>query len=117
MNKPEFPKARVIREDFLPEQDPMNNYRLKKVTKGDGTVLYCPQKKVLWVWLNIVDGPYRDEGWANAVIRDDFKYSQKDKVEYLEPNLNCPEPKPPLKLKKTTSQTVPADPNPPPKVL
>lgn len=33
MNKPEFPKARLIREDFLPEQDPLKNYRIKKVTK------------------------------------------------------------------------------------
>lgn len=80
----------------------MNNYRIKKVTKGDGTVWYYPQKKVLWVWWNMVDyGPYGNESWANAVIRDDFKDSQKDKVEYLEP----------------TSQTVPPEPNPPPKVL
>jgi hypothetical protein len=98
----------------------MNNYRLKKVTKGDGTIWYCPQKKVLWVWWNMVANnyePYGNECWANAVIRDDFNDSQKDKVEYLEPNLNFPEPKPPLKLKKSNSQTVPADPNPPPKVL
>ena len=47
----------------------------------------------------------------------DFKDSQKDKVEYIEPYLNFPEPKPPLKLKKTTSQTVPPEPLPPPKVL
>ena len=118
MNKPEFPKARVIREDFLPKRDQMKRYRIKKVITGDGTVWYCPQKKVLWIWWNMVDyGPYGSECWANAVIRDDFKDSQKDKVEYIEPNLNYPEPKPPLKLKKTTSQTVPPEPNPPPKVL
>jgi hypothetical protein len=103
MNKPEFPKARVIREDFLPEQDPMNNYRIKKVTKGDGTVWYYPQKKVLWFWWNMVEypNPYGSVYWANAVIRSDFKDSPKDKVEYIEP----------------TSQTVPPEPNPPPKVL
>ena len=99
------------------EKKELERYRIKKVTKGDGTIWYCPQKKVLWVWLNIVDGPYRDDGWANAVIRDDFNDSQKDKVDYLEPNLNFPEPKPPLKLKKSNSQTVPPEPNPPPKVL
>jgi hypothetical protein len=96
MNKPEFPKAQLIREDFLPEQDPLENYRIKKVTKGDGTVWYCPQKKVLWFWWNMVDAypkPYGSECWANAVIREDFKDSQKDKVEYIEPNLNYPEPK------------------------
>ena len=80
----------------------MKLYRIKKVTKGDGTVWYYPQKKVLWFWWNMVDyGPYGSECWANAVIRDDFKDSQKDKVEYIEP----------------TSQTVPPEPNPPPKVL
>lgn len=106
MNKPEFPKARVIREDFLPERDQMKRYRLKKVTKGDGTVWYYPQKKVLWFWWNIVVSPlhepYGSESWANEMIREDFEDSQKDKVEYIEPNLNSPEPKPPLKLKKTT---------------
>ena len=82
----------------------MKRYRIKKVTTGDGTVWYYPQKKVLWFWWNIVAEPYVTEGWANAVIRDDFKDfedSQKDKVEYLEP----------------TSQTVPPEPNPPPEVL
>lgn len=97
----------------------MERYRIKKVTKGDGTVWYYPQKKVLWFWWNMVEypNPYGSESWANAVIRDDFKYSQKDKVDYLEPNLNFPESKPPLKLKKSNSQTVPPEPNPPPKVL
>ena len=28
--KPEFPKARLIREDFLPERDSMDIYRIKK---------------------------------------------------------------------------------------
>ena len=98
----------------------MKRYRLKKVITGDGTVWYYPQKKFLWFWWNIVAEPYVTEGWANAVIREDFKDfkdSQKDKVEYIEPDLNFPEPKPPLKLKKTTSQTVPPEPLPPPKVL
>jgi hypothetical protein len=101
------------------EKKEMERYRIKKVTKGDGTIWYCPQKKVLWVWWNMVEyqNPYGSVYWANAVIRDDFNDSQKDKVDYLEPNLNFPEPKPPLKLKKSNSQTVPADPNPPPKVL
>lgn len=101
MNKPEFPKAQLIREDFLPEQDPLKNYRIKKVTKINGEIWYYPQKKVLWFWMNMVNinEPYGCENWANAVIRSDFK---KDKVEYLKPNLNSPEPKPPLKLKKTT---------------
>ena len=117
MNKPEFPKSRVIREDFLPEQNPMKRYRIKKVTKGDGTVWYCPQKKVLWFWKDLGYGSFSVKEWANDIIVQDFQKSQKDKVEYLEPNLDFPEPKPPLKLKKTTSQTVPPEPNTPPKVL
>lgn len=82
----------------------MKRYRIKKVITGDGTVWYCPQKKVLWFWWNMgmgTRGPYGNEVWANAVIRIDFEDSQKAKVEYLEP----------------TSQTVPPEPNPPPKVL
>jgi hypothetical protein len=104
MNKPKFPKARLIREDFLPEQDPMNNYRIKKTTKGDGAVWYQPQKKVLWFfWVEISKmGSFSTKDWANAIIIEDFQKSQKDKVEYLEYD---------------TSQTVPSEPNPPPKVL
>ena len=41
MEKPTFPKPRIIREDFLPE--PMKNYRIKKVTENGETV-YHPQK-------------------------------------------------------------------------
>lgn len=99
MNKPEFPKARLIREDFLPEQDPLQNYRIKKVTKRNGEIWYYPQKKFLWFWVNMVNSieSYGTKGWANAVIRTDFQDKQKDKVEYLEPNLNSPEPNPPPK--------------------
>jgi hypothetical protein len=100
--KPEFPKARLIREDFLPEREQMNNYRIKKITKGDGTVWYQPQKKVLWFWKDLgLTGIFSVKEWANAAILEDFQKSQKDKVEYLEYD---------------TSQTVPPEPNPPPKV-
>jgi hypothetical protein len=104
MNKPEFPKARLIREDFLPEQDPMERYRIKKITTGDGTVWYAPQTKILWFWIYMsrTEEPYGSESWANAVIRSDFKDRQKDKVEYLQPD---------------TSGIVPPNPNPPPEVL
>jgi hypothetical protein len=104
MNKPEFPKPQLIREDFLPEQDPMNNYRIKKITKGDGTVWYHPQKKVLWFfWVDISKiRLFTCKRWANDIIIEDFQKSQKDKVEYLHPD---------------ASRTVPSEPNPPPKVL
>jgi hypothetical protein len=38
MKKPEFPKPRLISEGFLPEQDPLMNYLIKKVTKPVGIV-------------------------------------------------------------------------------
>ena len=101
--KPEFPKARLIREDFLPERDSMDNYRVKKITKGDGTVWYQPQKKFLWFWKDLGQyGALSGKYSANDIILEDFQKSQKDKVEYLEYD---------------TSQTGPPEPNPPPKVL
>jgi hypothetical protein len=110
------PKSRVIREDFLPEQDQIERYRIKKVTKPGNPACYYPQKKILWFWWTLSES-YGTEYMANVVICDDFKDRQKDKVEYIEPDLNFPEPKPHLKLNKTTSQTAPPEPNPPPKVL
>jgi hypothetical protein len=82
MNYPEFPKPRLIREDFLPERDSMNNYRIKKITKGDGSVCYSPQKKVLWFfWVDISNtGSYSSKHWANEIITEDFQKSQKDKI-------------------------------------
>ena len=84
-------------------QDQMEHYRIKKVTKGDGTVWYYPQKKVLWFWKDLgLNGCFSTKGWANAIILEDFQKLKKDKIEYLEYD---------------TSQTVPSEPNPPPKVL
>jgi hypothetical protein len=82
----------------------MNNYRIKKITKGDGTVWYYPQKKVLlFFWVEISKmGSFSIKDWANDIIIEDFQKTQKDKVEYLQPD---------------TSRTVPPEPNPPPKVL
>jgi hypothetical protein len=100
--KPEFPEARLIREDFLPERDSMDNYRIKKITNGDGTVWYQPQKKVLWFWKDLGQyGGVTTKGWADSIILDNFQKSQKDKIEYLEYD---------------TPRTVPPEPNPPPKV-
>jgi len=49
--KPEFPKPRLIREDFLPYES-MKNYRIKKVIEHNIT-WYYPQVKVLWWWINL----------------------------------------------------------------
>lgn len=104
MNKPEFPKARLIREDFLPEQDPLRNYRIKKVTKGNGKVWYYPQKKVLWFWWNIGSdyyGGYSFYELANNRIIEDYESHLKYNVEFLEPTNSKYNPQPPLKFKKT----------------
>ena len=78
MKKPEFPKPRLIREDFI------NNYRIKKVTKPDGKVLYYPQKKILWFWWTNIDiYPYGIEDWAQGRILSDYYKTLKDDVEYL----------------------------------
>jgi hypothetical protein len=52
MKKPEFPPARLIREDFLPE--PMKNYRIKKVNHSVlGTIYYVQQRVFFFFWDNI----------------------------------------------------------------
>jgi hypothetical protein len=102
MKKPEFPKSRLIREDFLPEQDPMRNYRIKKVIKPDGKVWYYPQKKFLWFWINLGKNGYgfSCENWAQECVFADYNETLEDKVEYLAPDI---------------SKTITAEPNPPPK--
>lgn len=99
MKKPDFPIPRIIRENFLPEQDPLMNYRIKKVTKGDDKVSYYPQKKILWFWWNIgpADG-YGNENWAHSRIFTDYQTMQKNKVEYLLPDSSKSVPQPPPNL-------------------
>lgn len=97
MKKPEPPKPRLIREDVLPEQDPMENYRIKKITKGDGKIWYYPQKKIfglLWWDICGFEG-YGCESWAQAEIFKDYNKTIKDKVEYLAPDSSKSVPKPP----------------------
>lgn len=95
MKKPEFPKPRLIREDFLPEQDPMENYRIKKVTKPDGKSWYFPQKKIFgFLWWNLVDvDGYGCENWEQARVFEDYNKTQKDKVDYLAPDESKSVPK------------------------
>jgi len=91
MKKPQFPKPRIIREDFLPEQDPLMNYRIKKVTKPDGKVWYYPQKKFLWFWWSIGVGvtlEYNNERRAQERVFDDYNKTLKDEVEYLAPDIS-----------------------------
>ena len=89
MKKPEPPKPRLIRENFLPEEDLMiKNYRIKKITKGNGKVSYYPQKKIFgFLWWDIcgVDG-WSSERWAQERVFEDYNNTLKDKVEYLAPD-------------------------------
>jgi hypothetical protein len=102
MNKPEFPQPQLIRDDFMPEQDPMKNYRIKKETfyyNGEEFVRYFAQKKVfgIWVdirrnWSNLLDSYFHIEycgsfAAANNTIWEhhNSKIKVKNKVEYLEP--------------------------------
>ena len=97
MKKPEPPKPQLIRENVLPEQDLLMNYRIKKVTKGDGTIRYYPQKKIfglLWWDICGFEG-YGCESWAQAEIFKDYNKTIKDKVEYLAPDSSKSVPKPP----------------------
>jgi hypothetical protein len=64
----------------------MNNYRIKKVTRGNGCEYYYPQKRFICFWLNLKVDPLMNQSWANDVIIDDYNKSIKDIVEFIEPN-------------------------------
>lgn len=101
MKKPEPHGPRLIREDFLPEEDPLMNYRIKKITKGNGKVSYYPQKKFLWFWMTLDDGGgYGCEAWAQGRVFEDYNKTLKDKVEYLAPDSSKTVPKPPPNLRQ-----------------
>jgi hypothetical protein len=90
--KPEFPKPRLIREDFLP-YEPMKNYRIKKVTDEDGT-RYFPQVKFLFWWHNPYKfEPYRDGGFSTLKEAQEklCSYLKKSVVEFIDfdPNRDC----------------------------
>ena len=85
--KPEFPKPRIIREDFLPNE-PMKNYRIKKVIE-QGTSKYYPQKRILWWWEDICGlGRYyweKDFSTLEEAKQALHKkvYEEKREVEYI----------------------------------
>jgi hypothetical protein len=101
MKKPEFPKARLIREDFLPEDDVLKNYRILKYQYEDGEVIYCPQYKFLglfWLYMNAHTSHSSLDGAVDYIKRDIIA-KRKPKVEYIEvteKDLDLPEPNPPL---------------------
>lgn len=79
----------------------LKNYRIKKITKGNGEVWYEPQIRYSWFfWTSFADC-YGNERWAQEVILEDYQKNQQ-KVEYL-----------PVDTSKIAHQT----PNPPPRVV
>jgi hypothetical protein len=95
MDKPEFPKPTLIREDFLPE--PMKNYRIKKVTQFDieGTewITYSPQVKVLWWWTKVFDDSTGYYGFSTLEDAQKYlcNYLKNDIVEFIDfdPSKDC----------------------------
>jgi len=77
MKKPEFPKPRIIREDFLPNE-PMKKYRIKKVTE-DGQTVYYPQKRILWWWVDM----FYDNVNCFCDLENAKKAFHRNKVEYI----------------------------------
>ena len=84
--KPEFPRPRLIREDFLP-YEPMKNYRIKKVTDEEDT-RYYPQVKFLFWWYNLIyPSPYNgDGGFSTLEVAQEklCSYLKKSVVEFID---------------------------------
>jgi hypothetical protein len=83
MNKPEFPKPRLIREDFMPEKEFTTDYRIKKIIKGN-EVEFLPQRKFLWFWINIMHYSTDDYDWAICRIKSNIQKRAKSMIEYLD---------------------------------
>jgi len=102
MNKPEFPKPRMIQEDFLPSRkiNILKNYRIKKYFCV-GSWSYRPQKRVLWVfWSDIVfpSVSYTCFDDANRALVNYIKEKQNyTNTEYLKPDFKLAQqpPNPP----------------------
>lgn len=99
--KPEFPKARLIREDFLPEDDMLKNYRILKTEDKEGRDVYYPQYKFLGLFWLYMDANIKIRTFESAVyyIKRDLIAKRKPTVEYIElteKDLDLPEPNPPL---------------------
>lgn len=101
MEKPKPPSPRLIREDFLPEDDVMKNYRILKTEDKEGRDVYYPQYKFLGLFWLCIDANIKLRSFNDAIyyIKRDIISKRKPKVEYLEiteKDLDLPEPNPPL---------------------
>ena len=77
----------------------MNDYRIKKITKGD-KVTFRPQRKYLWWWIDLGDYDYAQYEHVFYNINEDIQKRAKTMIEYLDV---APE------------KLAPRTPNPPPK--
>ena len=77
----------------------MNDYRIKKITKGN-EVEFRAQRKFLWFWINIMH--YSTDDYWEAIFRIDRDIQKRAKymIEYLD---------------VTPEKLAPRTPNPPPK--
>jgi hypothetical protein len=75
----------------------MNEYRIKKITKGD-KVTFRPQRKFLWLWINL-SYEYSHYDIAIYHINEDIN-NRNPMIEYLD---------------VTPDELAPRTPNPPPK--
>ena len=77
----------------------MNDYRIKKITKGN-EINFRAQRKYLWWWIDLYWETYYDN--AIHYINEDINKRSKPVIEYLD---------------VTPEKLAPRTPNPPPKVL
>ena len=85
MNKPTFPKPRLIREDFLPDK-PMNKYRIVKKTKGDRTRYYPQVKLLFWLYNPFKCEPYNDGEFLSLEVAqvELCDYVRRTTTEYID---------------------------------
>ena len=61
----------------------MNDYRIKKITKGD-KVTFRPQRKYLWWWIDLDDFDYSHYEHVFYNINEDIQKRAKSMIEYLD---------------------------------
>ena len=86
IDKPEPPKPRLIREDFLPEDNILKNYRVLKTQDKEGRDIYYPQYRFLGLFWLCIDAHRKLYSFNDAIyhIKLDLIAKRKPKVEYLE---------------------------------
>ena len=61
----------------------MNDYRIKKITKGD-KVEFRAQRKFLWWWIDLGDYDYAQYEHVFYDIHNDIQKRAKSMIEYLD---------------------------------